>query len=290
MWFAANDMSQNLTQLSQYVCEGELSTHSMVTGVYAMAEGNYVNLVLKMKMKLYAEDDNTTLLAHHVERCGQNMLEYFRREAMSNMSRAAWELEATKDCPAMNLVNATYESGKLACGYGEAVSEMTGLCMPAPSNIVVLWFNASSARNTSISDECSMSYGSIMSMRIEEHAKAINHLLMVTCDSDEMVITGVPGWPLVHLETSGHMSKVIISGIVLQNGTVSEDDYIDCLNKFAKAFQANLPKEDLIGERMLDLEEEYGILDELAEPTLPVKYPRTPGWRPKPEDNPFNGW
>ena len=31
-------------------------------------------------------------------------------------------------------------------------------------------------------------------------------------------------------------------------------------------------------------------LDRLAEPTLPVKYPRTPGFRPLPEDNPFNAW
>ena len=31
-------------------------------------------------------------------------------------------------------------------------------------------------------------------------------------------------------------------------------------------------------------------LDELVEPTLPVKYPRDGGWRPAPEDNPLNGW
>ena len=31
-------------------------------------------------------------------------------------------------------------------------------------------------------------------------------------------------------------------------------------------------------------------IDRLAEPTLPVKYPRTPGYRPPPEENPNNAW
>jgi amidase len=31
-------------------------------------------------------------------------------------------------------------------------------------------------------------------------------------------------------------------------------------------------------------------LDELLEPTLPVKYPRDGGWRPKAEENPLNAW
>jgi len=34
----------------------------------------------------------------------------------------------------------------------------------------------------------------------------------------------------------------------------------------------------------------YSRVDELVEPTLPVKYPRTPGFRPQPEDNPYNAW
>jgi amidase len=34
----------------------------------------------------------------------------------------------------------------------------------------------------------------------------------------------------------------------------------------------------------------YNRLDELAEPSLPVKYPRTSGWRPAPEENPYNAW
>jgi amidase len=34
----------------------------------------------------------------------------------------------------------------------------------------------------------------------------------------------------------------------------------------------------------------YNRLDELAEPSLPVKYPRTSGRRPAPEENPYNAW
>ena len=34
----------------------------------------------------------------------------------------------------------------------------------------------------------------------------------------------------------------------------------------------------------------YNRLDQLPEPKLPVKYPRTPGYRPGPEENPFNAW
>jgi amidase len=34
----------------------------------------------------------------------------------------------------------------------------------------------------------------------------------------------------------------------------------------------------------------YNRLDQLPEPKLPVKYPRTPGYRPGPEENRFNAW
>lgn len=43
-------------------------------------------------------------------------------------------------------------------------------------------------------------------------------------------------------------------------------------------------------EAMGDILKKVNRLDRLAEPTLPVKYPRTPGFRPLPEDNPFNAW
>ena len=39
-----------------------------------------------------------------------------------------------------------------------------------------------------------------------------------------------------------------------------------------------------------NLEKDYGIVDRLAEPTLPVKYPRTPGHRPSQTENPLNAW
>ena len=34
----------------------------------------------------------------------------------------------------------------------------------------------------------------------------------------------------------------------------------------------------------------FNRLEDLAEPALPVKYPRTPGYRPPPEENPYNAW
>jgi amidase len=34
----------------------------------------------------------------------------------------------------------------------------------------------------------------------------------------------------------------------------------------------------------------YARIDQLIEPSLPVKYPRTPGYRPQPEENPHNAW
>ena len=34
----------------------------------------------------------------------------------------------------------------------------------------------------------------------------------------------------------------------------------------------------------------HNRLDELAEPSLPVKYPRMPGHRPAPDENPYNAW
>lgn len=35
--------------------------------------------------------------------------------------------------------------------------------------------------------------------------------------------------------------------------------------------------------------ESYRKLEEFSEPKPPVKYPLDGGWRPRPEDNPFNG-
>ncbi len=36
--------------------------------------------------------------------------------------------------------------------------------------------------------------------------------------------------------------------------------------------------------------ESYHRLDDMAEPKLPTKYPRAPGYRPGPEENPYNAW
>ncbi|XP_035678084.1 amidase-like [Branchiostoma floridae] len=36
--------------------------------------------------------------------------------------------------------------------------------------------------------------------------------------------------------------------------------------------------------------ESYQRVDQLVEPLPPVKWPRTPGWRPQPDENPHNAW
>jgi amidase len=41
---------------------------------------------------------------------------------------------------------------------------------------------------------------------------------------------------------------------------------------------------------MAGLKASYDHLDTLIEPKLPVKYPRTPGRQPSPEENPYNAW
>ncbi|XP_077981273.1 amidase-like [Glandiceps talaboti] len=38
------------------------------------------------------------------------------------------------------------------------------------------------------------------------------------------------------------------------------------------------------------LAKSFDVVDSKQEPTLPVKYPRTPGYRPREEDNPLNAW
>lgn len=34
----------------------------------------------------------------------------------------------------------------------------------------------------------------------------------------------------------------------------------------------------------------YQRVDEMEEPVPPVAYPRTPGFKPSAEDNPYNAW
>jgi len=62
--------------------------------------------------------------------------------------------------------------------------------------------------------------------------------------------------------------------------------------RLSRALGLNLSAEDAESFRRLLLPsiDALSQLDELVEPTLPVKYPRDAGWRPKPEENPLNAW
>src|SRR5262249_40969426 len=62
--------------------------------------------------------------------------------------------------------------------------------------------------------------------------------------------------------------------------------------EIAKAFGMTLTEEDAVSFRglMSGSIASYARLDELAEPKLPVKYPRDPGYRPPAEENPYNAW
>ncbi|WCK55646.1 amidase [Aneurinibacillus sp. Ricciae_BoGa-3] len=64
------------------------------------------------------------------------------------------------------------------------------------------------------------------------------------------------------------------------------------LKKIAEGFNLNLTDEDLSSfqEMMKAPLESYNRLNQLVEPSLPVKYPRTPGYRPSIEENPYNAW
>ncbi len=59
-----------------------------------------------------------------------------------------------------------------------------------------------------------------------------------------------------------------------------------------RKFGLTLTQEDAVSFRglMAGSMASYARLDELAEPKLPVAYPRTPGHRPDVKDNPFNAW
>jgi amidase len=57
-------------------------------------------------------------------------------------------------------------------------------------------------------------------------------------------------------------------------------------------FELDLSEEDArsFAGLIAGLVPSYNRLGELAEPSLPVKYPRTPGRRPSPDENPYNAW
>ena len=67
---------------------------------------------------------------------------------------------------------------------------------------------------------------------------------------------------------------------------------LDEIADIAEGYGLSLDESDLESFQglMRGTLESYARLDELTEPTLSVKYPRTPGFRPQPEDNPCNAW
>jgi amidase len=64
------------------------------------------------------------------------------------------------------------------------------------------------------------------------------------------------------------------------------------LQEIANSFGMTLSAKDAESFRglMAGSIDSYNRLDELAEPKLPVKYPRAPGYRPAPEENRYNAW
>src|SRR5438093_311504 len=67
---------------------------------------------------------------------------------------------------------------------------------------------------------------------------------------------------------------------------------MDDLAHLAASFSLNVTKEDLESFQglMADMLASYTRLDELPEPLLPVTYPRHPGFRPQPAENPLGAW
>ena len=64
------------------------------------------------------------------------------------------------------------------------------------------------------------------------------------------------------------------------------------LARIASIYNLSATPEDLESFRglMAPVLMSYARLDQLTEPTLPVQYPRSPGYRPQPEDNPLGAW
>ncbi|MBR72352.1 MAG: Asp-tRNA(Asn)/Glu-tRNA(Gln) amidotransferase GatCAB subunit A [Rhodospirillaceae bacterium] len=67
---------------------------------------------------------------------------------------------------------------------------------------------------------------------------------------------------------------------------------IEHLQKISNDFSLNLSLDDLNNHReaMHGAIENLRRIDDLPSPTLDVNYPRTPGHRPQPEENPYNAW
>lgn len=67
---------------------------------------------------------------------------------------------------------------------------------------------------------------------------------------------------------------------------------VEQLQEIAASFGMRLNTEDAASFRglMTGSISSYNRLDQLVEPKLPVNYPRTPGYRPSSEENPYNAW
>lgn len=66
---------------------------------------------------------------------------------------------------------------------------------------------------------------------------------------------------------------------------------IEDLAIIAQEYHLDLTETDLAEFQELITLDAYKHLDQMVEPhSLPVKYPRDPGYRPQPEDNPYNAW
>ena len=67
---------------------------------------------------------------------------------------------------------------------------------------------------------------------------------------------------------------------------------IDDLARIAASYSLSLSPQDLESFRGLiqGVLASYARIDELTEPTLPVSYPRSPGFRPQPAENPLGAW
>ena len=67
---------------------------------------------------------------------------------------------------------------------------------------------------------------------------------------------------------------------------------VDDLAHIAESLSLSVTTEDLQSFRglMANSIASYSRIDQLTEPTIPVKYPRSPGFRPQPDDNPYNAW
>ena len=67
---------------------------------------------------------------------------------------------------------------------------------------------------------------------------------------------------------------------------------IDDLAGIARSYGLNPTQQDLesFSGLIAPMLESYARLDQLPEPELSVKYPRNPGYRPEPEDNPLGAW